>query len=267
MTRNHLREVFFELGPVDLPRSSPNGPFTDEGRALASQLTTEIRRFAVLSTYIERELRKTKATVGLPPASVVVVSLESDAEPQAVRSDPPAETIELNFPYDPFDLLSVPKDRETLGGFHLGIARQTASYLRRIDGFPEGAWMEGCASYEENGFAIWLKAGERTVPGTRLKGQVAVEVAPDRTARWLILSHRGTTLARIELHSRPEGPDFATSKFFRGFELEGSILKLGTDPFAVEVPGRAPVWPAEQVDLRDYPVVFDLVVQKGWVSP
>ncbi|GFE67305.1 hypothetical protein KIN_43790 [Litoreibacter roseus] len=183
-----------------------------------------------------------------------------------MRSRPPAETIELDFPYDPLDLISFPKDREALGRLQLDIARQSALYLGKIDGFPIKAWEQGCANFEQNGFSIWVKAGERLVPGTRLKGQVAVEVAPDATTRWLILSHRSKVLARIELHARRDGPDFATSNFFRGFELEGAILRVGTDPSAVQLSDYPPVWPAEQVDLREHSEVFTLALEKGWLS-
>lgn len=266
MTRNTLRKVFFEIGNVALPRTSPDGPFTEEGQALANKLTTAVRRFAVLSTFLERELRIAKASVGVPPASMVWISLEADAVPNPIRSARPAETIELSLPYDPIELLNVPTDREALALFQLEIARQAATHLCEMDGFPIKAWEQGCARFERNGFAFWMKAGERLVPGTRIKGQVAVEVAPDTTTRWLTLSHRGQTLAQIELHSRQDAPDFVTSKFFRGFELEEATLKLGADPFAVEVSGRTPVWPAEQIDLREYPDVLALAVEKEWIS-
>ncbi len=266
MAKKHLRKVSFEIGSLDLARTRPEGPFTDGAQALVNQIVTAIRRFSVLSTFIEIELRKVKASVGVPPASMAWVSLESGAEPDPIRSTPPADAIEVVLPYNPLDLPNISADRETLAHFQLNIAREAASHFCRIDGFPREAWEQGCVKFEQNGFSIWMKAGERLIPGTRLKGQVAVEVAPDMTRRWLILSHLGDTLARIALHERGDGPDFATSKFFRGFELEGSILKLGTDPFAVEVPGHSPVWPPEQVDLRDHSNVFALAVEKGWVS-
>lgn len=266
LTQKTLRKVFFEIGNVALPRTRPDGPFTEEGQALANKLTTAIRRFAVLSTFIEIELRTAKASVGVPPASMVWISLEADAVPKPIRSARPAETIELSLPYDPIELLNVPTDREALALFQLEIARQAATHLCEMDSFPIEAWEQGCTSFERNGFAFWMKAGERLIPGTRMKGQVAVEVAPDATTRWLTLSHRGQTLAQIELRSRQDGPDFVTSKFFRGFELEGANLKLGADPFAVEVPGRTPVWPAEQINLTEYPEVLALAVEKGWVS-
>lgn len=264
--KKHLREVCFELGLVDLPRTSPAGPFTDEARPLVDQIVTAIRRFSVLSAFIEIELRKVKASVGEPPASMAWIAIESGAKPNPVRATPPMEAIEVTLPYSPLDLPNIPTDREALARFQLKIAREAARYFSTLDGFPSEAWEKGCAKFEQNGFSIWMKAGERLIPGTRLKGQVAVEVAPDTTTRWLILSHRGDTLARVALHKRSDGPDFATSKFFRGFMLEGSILTLGTDPFAIEVPGRPPVWPAEQIDLKDHSDVFALAVEKGWVA-
>ena len=123
MTRKTLREVFFEIGNVALPRTSPDGPFTDEGQALANKLTTAIRRFAVLSTFIEKELRTAKASVGVPPASMVWISLEADSVPNPIRSARPAETIELSLPYDPFELLNVPTDRPRVGAAEWLLAR------------------------------------------------------------------------------------------------------------------------------------------------
>ena len=178
----------------------------------------------------------------------------------------PAQVLEVNVPCDLVALCDLPVETEALGRAHLALGRAALDKLRDVEGFPVGAFAEGLDAFERADFALWLRAGEKTITGTRLMGRVAVRVTPAGTERWLVLSHRGTVLVETVLGRRDE-PDFDTSTFFSGFALAGTVLSVGDDRFAMPVAGRPPLRPLETVDLRDHPDVLALAREKGWIAP
>ena len=255
-----------EFAEGSITRSGPAGRFTEAEAGWAAQLAEARRRMLVMTVYLRRAVAAALCILGRPPARYLHIVLGPGARPRPVPLPAPAQVLEVDVPCDLVALCDLPVETEALGRAHLALGRAALDKLRDVEGFPVGAFAEGLDAFERADFALWLRAGEKTITGTRLMGRVAVRVTPAGTERWLVLSHRGTVLVETVLGRRDE-PDFDTSTFFSGFALAGTVLSVGDDRFAMPVAGRPPLWPPETVDLRDHPEVLALAREKGWIAP
>lgn len=266
MTTATLREIIVEFDlsdEPDLPVGRP--PRTEHGEALRRKYVAADRRMQVIRMHMMTALRRERAVVGTPPASILNLVLTSSPGAEAVRIPPPATVLRVEVAFDRDALLDAPVDRDTLGRLHLSFFRDAAEPLGRVAGFPLEAWTRACDAYRAQDHGMSFVAGSRLVPGTRLKGTVRVQVDAAQTRRWLDLSHRGTHLARAPLGTRDE-PDLAAG-FFDGFMLDGTEIAVKGNRHDGILPGGRRAWPLERVDLRDDPDVLALAREKGWLAP
>ena len=266
-----LRDVKIEILAHDSPeRERRRGTAQSEEKlAFGERCLVATIRMNVLGAHIVTALCKEKAVVGVPPLKSIGVVLCDVPRPDPYRPEDSRGWAEFDVPAPGGRLgfLDTPVEREALGRVHLEAAEAALSALRTLDGFPVAVFEQACRRFEKDAFRIWLNAGSKTVPGTRLKGTVAVEVDPAQTTRWLRLSHRGKDLATIAL-GRRDIPDFTASRFFNGVTLDGTVVTVGGNPYHSFLPDRVPpIWPPETVDLRDHPDVLALAREKGWIAP
>ncbi|SMR83576.1 hypothetical protein SAMN04488030_0053 [Aliiroseovarius halocynthiae] len=259
MSRNHLQHFIFEW--EDLEIASVDRRRSSEEQAVVTAIDTACRNTVVLSAYFQDALRKAKIEVGSPPITYCRMVLKKDPNPEPYYD--PEPFLYVDIPFDPRDLLTLPDDHEKIGKLYVEWTEHALHLLEKVDNFPTELIREARAKFQENNYSFPFVAGQKMIPGTRLKGGVGVVVSATGTARYLTVLHRNEQLFQQKI-SEVDKVDFHFSNHFSGFERNGTIVTiLGgvMDPLT----GKNVV-PSIDVNLAESPELLALMTEKGWLE-
>lgn len=265
MPRKYLERFVSDLGLVLLrPQHHPEG---EEGykrdKKLIRAIEREEARFSPLVLGIHDALQKAKPVVGEPPTPVVFWVLSKEPKPEPYFKPAPYLYVDVN--YEAKRLLTLEKNKKTIGELGIALVEEALSKLGRISGFPVKVIQDACDAFRENDYAYSLKCGEVTIPGTKIKGRIDLEVTGAGATRIFSASYRKKLLIRHEI-SEISWPELAISSRFNGITLDGDAILVMANPHHIEAQDAERRLPdgGARIDLKEYPETLDLMKKNGW---
>lgn len=256
MSRKHLQHLYFEWSDLDI--ASPDRRRSSEEQLYVISICNQLDKTVVLSAYFQNALRNAKVEVGSPPITYCRMVLKKEAKPGPYFD--PEPFLYVDIPFDPRDLLSLPADGEQLGKLYLGWAEQALQKLEAINGFPVDLLRAACKEFKKNRYSLPFTAGQKMIPGTRIKGVIGVRVSPAGTQRHFTALYRNKPLFQ-KMISETDSVEFNFSSHFAGFERNGAVVTVvggHMDPLT----GKGAV-PSVEIDLEESPETMAILAEKG----
>ena len=236
---------------------------TSEEQNTLIKLDDAVSNTIILTSYIEQELRVSKVQVGVPPLIWAEIKLKkaAKAKPYFFAPIPSHPGVIVDIPYDPLDLLNLPEDKDYIGELYIGWVEEALSKLKSIPGFPYDIIREACETFRSNKYTYAFMAGEKMIPGTRIKGRIWVVSSGLGTQRQFEALYRNKRLF-IEKISEVRNVETVVSGRFDGFDFEDGVVAIRGDKYALHPEKVKPIL----IDFRKYPEAFELMREKGWVT-
>lgn len=266
MPRRYLERFVSDPGLV-LPRPQHH-PEGQEGyerdKTLIRAIEREEARFSPLVLRIHDALKKAKTVVGEPPTPVVFWVLSKEPKPEPYFKPAPYLYVDVN--YEAKRLLTLENNKKTIGELGIALVEEALSKLESITGFPVKVIQDACDAFRKNDYTYSLKCGEATIPGTKIKGRIDLELTGAGTTRIFSASYRKKLLIRQQI-SEISWPELAISSRFDGFTLDAEAILIRANPYYIRAKNKERCLPdgGTRIVLKEYPETLDLMQKNGWV--
>ena len=236
---------------------------TPEEQRIVIDVENKKRNSIILTAYIRHALKVAKVQIGDPTLIWIGLTLKKDArEKPYFFSTPPSNSgVIVDIPYDPLDLLNLPEDKDYIGELYIGWVEESLSKLKSIPQFPCDIIRKACETFRSNKYTYAFMAGEKMIPGTRIKGRIWVVSSGLGTQRQFEALYRNKRLF-IEKISEVGNVETVVSGRFDGFDFEDGVVAIRGDKYALHPEKVKPIL----IDFRKYPEAFELMREKGWVT-
>lgn len=265
MPRTYLERFVSDPGLVlPLPHHHPDGQDGYErDKKLIRAIEREEARFSPLILRISDALKNAKPVVGDPPTPVVFWVLSKQPKPEPYFKPAPYLYVDVN--YEAKRLLTLEKNKKTIGELGISLVEEALSKLASISDFPVQVIQDACDAFRENDYSYSLKCGEATIPGTQIKGRIDLEVTGAGTRRIFSASYRKKFLIRQQI-SEISWPELAISSRFDGFALDADGIIIKANPYHIEAQDAERRLPdgGARINLKEYPKTLELMRAKGW---
>ncbi|MEP5757720.1 MAG: hypothetical protein ABJ327_00085 [Litoreibacter sp.] len=267
MGKTYLRNFSQNLGLI--LQQAHEHPKGEEGyRADLNRIRAierEAYRITPLNHYIHDALRKSKPVFGNPPSPCTFWVFSKAPKPEPYF-DPAPPYLYVDVDFAPEDLFTLGKDKKVIGELFIDLVEEALSKLKSIPGFPVDVIREGCEQFRKNDYTSSWKFGEKTIPGTKIKGRIDMEVTGAGTKRIFTLSYGRKTLIKQKI-SEIDRPDVTRGRLFDDLVLDGDKILVKPKNWSWELQELGPksYYKNAKIDLTDYPEVLDLMSAKGWV--
>lgn len=248
MSRKHFHDIWLNTRKNFFLESGH--PDYDEYRRLNSVVVETLSRTTGLREYLFDAFRKQKHVMNDPRITQLGIYLveNPDREPilwlKGERRD-----IYVDLRYDPVWMDEIPWDNKVYGELFIGWITKALSKLSAYPHFPSQLVEDALRSYRSADYTYKFEIGERTIPGTKLKGRLDGSMSCLYNIRTLTVSYRGKELFKKEV-TKKDTIDVNFYRFFSRFWMEDDILF---------VQGLAPGDDDSEIDLRKYPAALEIL--------
>lgn len=261
MKQKYLHDVRIGIDYGFLP-TDKDGTFLGDGNYVSNQLgTIHQSMFTPLHFWIDSALKSSKPCFGDPPVENLEIELSHDPAESPYFFGLPETYLVVQIAYDPRNLFDLEKDQKIVGELSIDFIERALEKLKDWPNFPFQDIRDACAQFRASNYAFPIRAGEKMIPGTRIKGRVNVEISCVGAIRYLTLLYRNKPLYQTII-SQSDNNNPARAQVFAGFELNDNMLTVSAGPVLLELEGK-PVYAngAEPVtiDLNAHPEALELI--------
>lgn len=224
MGRRHFHNV--RIRNNNKTSLSPSDPRQKEYRLLTNQVAGFLHRSSGLREYLWDAFRAEKVVLHDPPLRELIIDLVEQAETKPfLWLKGVVRAVHVQMEYVSFDLLKMPQDNEIIGEFFIDLIEQALDRLVEYPQLPFDLIRSCLSTYRENNYTYHYKIGERTIPGTKLKGRIDGSLSCLSHTRTLTISYRGKELYSTEYLQIDEIPSLFY-RFFSSFSFEDGVLEI-----------------------------------------
>lgn len=263
MSARYLKTLEFSCDYSLFPTDENGRPLKEYWEITSRLGGAERAVFEAMSLWLSNELRAAKRQFFDPPITWSVIKPSHDPKPVPYTFGTGRDRILItDVDFDIMKLLDLPKDHEAIGRMILGLLNEALEKLQKVEEFPCDIIRQAGEKFKEAGYGFPFKVGRKTIPGTRIVGDVTAFITPLSTARYLKLSYRKKPLYQMRISER-EGAHAMAARVFSGFEREGEQLKVGVGPVLMELEPGKPIYSngaiPEVINLNDHPEALEIL--------
>jgi len=249
MTRRHFHQISFEDGKL-YPQLPLNHPEYHKQRNLISEVMGTLNRYTSLWWLFDTAFREAKVFIKDPEIRELIIYLKDnpDSEPKLwLKGDVRAIMVDVG--YDTSKLADIQTDNKLLGELFIGWIEEALSKLSAYPQIPCDLIRTVMTAWREDDYTYRYEIGERTIPGTKLKGRLARTLNCVEPVSTLTLLYRGKALFHKETYHLAD-ISRRTYKHFAKLSLEGAVLRVHNPrPHATDT----------LIDLAEYPEVMEIL--------
>ena len=249
MTRRHFHQIRFEDGKLYPPLALKH-PDHHEQRRIIRAVGQNLYRFASLWWLLDAAFREAKVNIRGPEIRELIIYLKDHPNPAPelwLKGEVRAIMVDIG--YDTSLLADIPLDNRLLGEMFISWIEEALAKLTGYPQIPFDLIRSVLAAYRAADYTYAYKIGERTIPGTRLKGRLDGTMNCVEHVSTLTVSYRGKELFRRETY-RTDELWLQTFKHFSRLSINGSTLQVQSP--SVHAPDTL-------IDLSEYPEVMELL--------
>lgn len=270
MSKKYLRQFDVGFDFPDISRDSEGAWINDDDRSYGRLVGSQLRRlFLPVRQYTNSALQKAKLQIGPPPIEVATVMLLASPR-MSPYFDPSQRFLNVDVDYDPQNLLQLPVGARELGELAIHLTTEALHKLKDIPEFPCDLIARACEEFRTRGYAYNLEGNSHSLPGTKIKTQLHLQLSCAGIKRSLIGSYRGKVLFQ-KLLSETESQNVHSQILFSGLILEGTRVTVLHNQFNQYKDGKPVIFEGyanelTRFDLMEFPEVLDLMRKKGWLE-